>query len=313
LINALGDRHEQVREAAAKSLGSIGDQRAIEPLNQSLQDVDEQVRKKSLEALGLLKKVAVNSSPIKENINPQTTNNLTALSSSDPNERAAAACALGKSGAFEAIPALISLLGDDSPVQKVSCWHNGDWGPALDVFKQASPGEQAALALASFGQKAVEPLIGALNSGQASGRRNAAWALGEIRGGLTTNRQAAVEPLMGALGDSDPWVRTAAAFSLGEMRPRQAVEPLIAALTDSQVEVRVMAARALGEMKVRRGVDSLSVVLLRDEDPRARRQAAWALGEIADPLSFETLVAALKDQDQGVRKNVRVAISEIKD
>jgi HEAT repeat protein/beta-lactamase regulating signal transducer with metallopeptidase domain len=327
LIHALGDRHEQVREAAAKSLGLIGDQRAIEPLNQSLQDGDEQVRKKAVEALTLIRKIAVEVSrdgqtPLLQNrstnaanpsVNLQTNHNLTALSSSDANERAVAACALGKAGAVDAIPALINLLGDETPVQKFSCWGNGNWGPALHVFKQASPGEQAALALASFGEKAVEPLIGALSSGQAGARRNAAWALGEVRGGLSTNRSAAVEPLMGALGDSDPWVRTAAAFSLGEMRPRQAVEPLIAALTDSQSEVRVMAARALGEMKVRRGVDSLSVVLLRDEDPRVRRQAAWALGEIADPQSFDTLIAALKDQDQEVRKNVRVAISEIKD
>jgi HEAT repeat protein/beta-lactamase regulating signal transducer with metallopeptidase domain len=327
LTKALQDSSWEVRTAAAKSLGLIGDQRAIEPLNQSLQDVDEQARKKAVEALSILKQIAVESSrdghqQLLQNrttneaapkVNQQTNNNLTALNSSNPNERAAAACALGRAGAVEAIPALINLLGDETPVQGGKCWGSGGWGPALHVFKQASPGEQAALALASFGQKAVEPLIGALSGGQAVARRNAAWALGEVRGGLSTNRSAAVEPLMGALGDSDPWVRTAAAFSLGEMRPRQAVEPLIAALTDSQSEVRVMAARALGEMKVQRGVDSLGVVLLRDEDPRVRRQAAWALGEIADPQSFDTLIAALKDQDQGVRTSVKRAISEIKD
>ena len=55
LITALQDQHEQVREAAAKTLGIIGDRRALVPLNLALQDADEQVRKKAIEALGLLK------------------------------------------------------------------------------------------------------------------------------------------------------------------------------------------------------------------------------------------------------------------
>ncbi|MBO0859413.1 MAG: HEAT repeat domain-containing protein [Chloracidobacterium sp.] len=273
LINALQDRHEQVREAAAKSLGIIGDRRAMEPLIQALQDADEQVRKKAIEALGLLKQSGgAGDSSISMN----------ALGSSNAVERAIAACSLGRLGAVDAIPALISLLGDDTPIQPGKCWESGDWSPARLTFKQASPGEQAAIALASFSQPAVEPLIAALNNGNPSVRRNAAWAIGEIRGGLAMDRNAAVEPLIASLGDQDSWVRVAAAFSLGEMRPLRATESLIAALGDAEWRVRGMAARALGEMKARAALESLRSLSLHDENEQVRRKAAQALSEIGE-------------------------------
>jgi HEAT repeat protein/beta-lactamase regulating signal transducer with metallopeptidase domain len=273
LINALQDRHEQVREAAAKSLGIIGDRRALEPLNQALQDADEQVRKKAVEALGLLKQSGGGG---------DSSMSMNALGSSNATERAVAACSLGRLGAVEAIPALVSLLGDDTPIRPIKCWDSGDWSPARHTFKQASPGEQAAIALASLSQPAVEPLIAALNNGNPSVRRNAAWAIGEIRGGLGTNRVAAVEPLIATLSDEDSWVRVAAAFSLGELRPIRAKESLIAALGDAEWSVRGMAARALGEMKARAAVESLKSLSLRDENEQVRRKALQALGEIGE-------------------------------
>ncbi len=271
LINALQDQHEQVREAAAKSLGIIGDRRALKPLHQALQDADEQVRKKAAEALGLFKQIGGNSSM-----------SMNALRSLDPRERAVAACALGRLGAVDAIPALISLLGDDTPIQPIKCWDIGDWSPARHTFKQESPGEQAAIALASLSQPAVEPLIAALNNGNPNVRRNAAWAIGEIRGGLRTNRTDAVDPLIKTLSDEDSWVRMAAAFSLGEMRPSQATESLIATLGDADWMVRRMVARSLGEMKARAAVERLTSLSLHDEMEPVRRSAAWALGEIRD-------------------------------
>jgi len=328
LINALQEQHQQVREAAAKSLGLIGDRRALEPLNRALQDADEQVRKKAAEALGrlnnsgepgagALSKTVGAPTPVTSDriVNSQGTaaENLKALNSSNPAERAAAACALGRLGTIEAIPALINLLGDDTPIQPIKCWESGNWSPALETLKQASPGEQAAIALAALSRPAVNPLIAALNHGNASVRRNAAWAIGELTGVSTGARSDAVEPLVMALGDADPWVRLAAAFSLGELRPRRATEALIAALVDGQWNVREMAVRALGEMKTRAGVERLTAVLLQDGDERVRRKAAWALGEIKDQQALEALALALNDQNRGVRETAKWAIAEIRD
>jgi hypothetical protein len=133
----------------------------------------------------------------------------------------------------------------------------------------------------SFGM-GIDPLIAALNNGDPIVRRNAAWAIGEIRGGLGTNRTAAIEPLIATLSDEDSWVRVAAAFSLGEMRTSQATESLIAALGDANWFVRRMAALALGEMKASAAVESLTSLSLRDEMDLVRRAAALALGEIRD-------------------------------
>jgi HEAT repeat protein/beta-lactamase regulating signal transducer with metallopeptidase domain len=238
---------------------------------------------------------------------------LKSLSSPNPVDRAAGACALGRLGAVESIPALVNLLGDDAAIPPMKCWGSGNWSPALHTFKQSSPGEQAAIALASFGQRAADPLVAALASANSGARRNAAWAIGEIRGGREANRSAAVEPLIAAMSDGDPWVRVAAAFSLGEMRPHQATETLVAALGDGDWRVREMAARALGEMTSRSGVESLTGILLRDENERVRRKAAWALGEIKDARALDALNVALNDQDQRVRSTARQAISEIRD
>jgi HEAT repeat protein/beta-lactamase regulating signal transducer with metallopeptidase domain len=270
-VVSVQDQHEQAPEAAAKSLGIIGDRRALEPLSQALRDADEQAPKKAVESPGLLKQSGGDSSM-----------NMKALHSSNPTERAVAACSLGRLGAVNTIPALIDLLGDDTPIRPIKCWDSGDWSPARHTFKQASPGEQAAIALASLSQPAVEPLLAALSDGNSSVRRNAAWAIGEIRGGLGTNRTAAVEPLITTLSDEDSWVRVAAAFSLGEMRPSQATESLIVALGDAEWSVRGMAAWALGEMKARAAVESLTSLSLSDENEGVRRKAAWALGEIRD-------------------------------
>src|SRR5262249_558463 len=125
LINALHDRHEQVREAAAKSLGIIGDRRALEPLNQASQHAHEQVRKKAVEALGLLKQSGGDSSM-----------SMNALHSSNATERAVAACSLGRLGAVDAIPALIELLGDDTPIRPIECRSVLDWSSPRNTFKQ---------------------------------------------------------------------------------------------------------------------------------------------------------------------------------
>ncbi len=258
-----------------------------------------------------------NPQPAPNHPNPNSQSNINqdqqALNSPNPAQRAAAACSLGKAGAVEAIPALIRLLGDDTPIQPFRCWDSGRWSPAREVLKQASPGEQAAIALASLGQAAVEPLIVALSIGDRSVRRNAAWAIGEIRGGLSADRSAAIDPLIAALSDEDVWIRLAAAASLGEMRPRRATDALLARLSDIEWSVRRTVAWALGEMKTRAGVESLTALLISDEAEGVRRMAAWALGEIRDRSALGALNMALNDRDQRVRATAKWAISEIND
>lgn len=204
-----------------------------------------------------------------------------ALGSGDPIARAVAARELGKLRAVEAIPYLIELLGDDASVNSLESLSVGRWRPKFDRFKNPSPGEEAALALASIGEQSLEPLAAVLKDADSNRRRNAAWAIGELRGGPAVDRTNAVEALIALLLDAEAGGRKAAAFALSEARDERAVEPLISALADTDAGVREMTAFALGELKNRRASAALTVSLS-DADERVRSAAKKALAEIND-------------------------------
>ncbi len=201
----------------------------------------------------------------------------------DASERAAQICALGKTRDAAVIPVLIRALSDDEPISKpVGCWDADEWSPRLETFKQSSPGEEAALVLASMSETAVEPLVAALKDSDPNVRRNAAWAIGEIRDGDKINRQIALEPLIELLRrDEDAWVRRAAVFALSELKDPRSAPALIDSLRDENAGVREMAANALGEMKEAGAVEPLKIAL-KDSDKRVREMASWALDEIKD-------------------------------
>jgi len=227
----------------------------------------------------------------------------------DAQQRAQAACDAGHSGDTEKIPALIAMLGDDTRTELIRCWTAGRWSPALDTFKRPSPGEQAAIALASMGRAAFLPLTNELDSGNATVRRNAAWAIGELTNMPPGERDGAVPRLITLLTDGDEWVRTAAARALGEVRNRSAVPALIATLSDREAQVRELGAWALSELKDKRAVPALCSVLLSDARAEVRRGAAEALGEIASAEALPSLKQALNDP--AVSDKAQWAISEI--
>jgi len=232
-------------------------------------------------------------------------------SATDADERAASACNASKQGDARSIELLIAMLGDDRKSQLIRCWENTRWSPALEVFKQSSPGEQAALALASLGPLAFRPLANQLDNSNPSVRRNAAWAIGELTNMPPSDRSDSVPQLITLLSDSDAWVRMAAARALGELHDHRAVAQLIATLSDSTWRVRELVVWALSETKDARAVTALCTVLLSDSQVEVRRGAAEALGEIASAEALPALKQALQDSEPGVRGKAAWAISEI--
>jgi len=233
------------------------------------------------------------------------------LNSPAADARAMSACEAAKRGDTTAIPSLVAMLGDDTRTQLIKCWDTGRWSPALETFKHPSPGEQAALALASMGRVALEPLSQQLTSTNATVRRNAAWAVGELHNMVPGERSGAVPQLITLLGDSDAWVRMAAARALGEVRDERALTRLVATLSDENWRVRELAVWALSEMKDDRAVTALCSVLLSDSRVEVRRGAAEALGEIASADALPSLKQALNDTEPSVRGKAAWAISEI--
>jgi beta-lactamase regulating signal transducer with metallopeptidase domain len=226
-------------------------------------------------------------------------------------ERVLSACDAAKRGDVKAIPVFISMLGDDTRTQPVKCWDTERWGPALQTFKHSSPGEQAALALASFGRAAFAPLANELFSSSPIARRNAAWAIGELTNMRPGERATAVPQLINLLDDPDDFVQMAAARALGELRDERALPKLVATLADENWRVRELAVWALSEMKDARAVTALCNVLLLDTRVEVRRGAAEALGEIRSAEALPTLKQALNDREASVGAKVEWAISEI--
>ena len=169
---------------------------------------------------------------------PEVKDKIQKLSSSNPTERAEAACALGDIRATAAIPALIYTLGDDATVDQPACSQKGSW--RNNEINKTSVGEVAAVALARIGGAAVEPLVSVLKHDAWQVRTNAAFALGLIRD------ERSIEPLIAATKDSEWHVREKAVWSLGLAGDRRAVEPLALALKDAECKVRAQAAWALG-------------------------------------------------------------------
>ena len=201
-----------------------------------------------------------------------------ALSSNDAARRARAACALGEAGAeaAPAIPYLVALMSDGTPLAPSALCKNAEpfedepWQPDFEQVYEPSPGEAATQALVALGAPASEPLLGALKDPHWRTRKNAAWALGH-RG------DARATPLLAeALSDSAWQVRAEAAYALSQRGGDRVLERLIAALKDEAWQVRAMAALALGQKGDARVLKPLRAAT-RDLNARVRNVARTAL------------------------------------
>lgn len=139
---------------------------------------------------------------------------------------------------------------------------------------------------------------------------------------LTDNKdQRAVQPLLEALNDSKWDVRTKAMDALGEIGDTSAVKPLIKILKDKKKEdiERAYAASALGRIKDPRAVKHL-IAALKSGDPdkkawfsNIRGQAITALGEIGDPRAVKPLLEALNSKNAAIVQAAAEALGKIDD
>jgi HEAT repeat protein len=275
LIQALGDGDRDVRVAACRALGEIGDRQAVPPLIQALGDGNEYVRVAACEAL-----VKIGDGQA-----------VPALSVwAHAGERVAQAALQQMGQAPLPLPEAVA--------QVVA---QGSWG----VLVRALPHEAVRAAVVELGTPAVPPLIQALGDGDIDVRRAACRALGEIG-------RPAVLPLIQALGDRDIYVRAAACWALGAIGDRQAVPPLIQALGDGDIDVRWAACWALGEIGDRQAVPPL-IQALGDRNIYVRAAACEALVKIGDRQAVPPLIQALGDGDEYVRAAACEALVKIGD
>lgn len=125
-------------------------------------------------------------------------------------------------------------------------------------------------------------------------------------------RELALEPLVLALGDPNCRIPLAAANAL-ETIGAKAVEPLTVVAEDASRRAipRITAVGILAELKDSRAV-AANIRLLADHVPQVRSMAAWALGELGDPLAIEPLTKRLSQEEEAdVVAQVREALKAL--
>jgi beta-lactamase regulating signal transducer with metallopeptidase domain/HEAT repeat protein len=194
-----------------------------------------------------------------------------ALGSSDANVRAEAAEALGSLGSPEQanLEALGKALSDSEPrVQRNAV---ESLGRLLRLNKEMPPDD------------AVRWLTPALNAPDASVRREAAGALGRLRG------TAAINAATKLVGDADPHVQREAIEALGRLlrssdaqAARSALPVLQKALQHDNPDVRRQLVETLGSLhSIADEVVPLLAQAAEDPDPNVQREAVEALGRIS--------------------------------
>src|SRR2546428_399849 len=215
---------------------------------------------------------------------------LAVLRDPNPEQRRAAAQALGKIARKEAVPALVEALRDpDAGVRRNAAW-------ALGMIGEAAMGPDRS------------PLASLLFDPDPGVREAAAMAIG-----LTGDTQAGLELLLERMSEpgtpSDS--KRLAAAALGGMEARTAVPVLTKLLADRDARVRRWAVAALGEIADQQTVAPLSKVLARDPDPGVRGEAGFRLGRFGGEAARPALAAALKDSNADVRRLADAALKEL--
>ncbi len=239
------------------------------------------------------------------------------LESPDAPSRAAAAYALGLTGAGVSAP-LEEVRVDPAPeVRGNAVWALGRigdrsaagrvWGLLRD--REALIRAAAVQTLRHLEARDSVELIAQLlrSDPDPEVRRVAAWALAELDAGV------AAPALMEALGrDQDEEVREMSAWALAEVHSPEATAALTRAMEDESGDVRATAVWALGSRGDEASLPRL-IAALGDESAEIRSRAAWAIGSIEPDQAPSALADALRDPDQEVRLRAAWAIGQIAD
>ena len=304
LLAVLQDRSStpEMRAASARTLGIIGDKRAIKGLALVLKDERYFVRQQAAIALGqmgdsavgLLLEMAGSSTPTTREAAIEALGStsstralervIEALSDSNPNVRSAAVRALGESSSERAVPHLIALLRDESSALR----------------------GQAAASLGRLGSVAMPSLISALKDGKPSVRQLAAAALGDI------GSKDAVGPLIDLVTTDQSGARPEAIEALGKIGDPAAITPILSVLRTASVAVRKRAIGALARFRDARAIEALTTALL-DQNEEVRQSAAAGLGDIGDDRVIAKLERlADNDSSSDVRAAAVQAIERIR-
>ncbi|MDP3073980.1 MAG: HEAT repeat domain-containing protein [Opitutaceae bacterium] len=159
---------------------------------------------------------------------------------------------------------------------------------AKDGIDQAARTETHRLLAAGFEKRNEAELTAQLAHRDQRVRQGAQFALAK------RNAKTALLKLAGD-GQANHLARVHALWGYGQLLRRSAAEsgPMAALLRDGDAEIRAQAAKVLGDAATSgaKGAGKALIPLLADAEPRARLQAAIALGKFREPAAVEALFA----------------------
>jgi len=332
LVLAVEDPQPEVRADAARQLGEIGDQRAVELLIGLLSDGNDEVESKATDALVKIGSPAIepliktmeegdwtsrpNAAVALSQIEDTRINDLLLqdLISPNPDIQESALVAIGdRSISKDGVELLISALSDEDPqVRRAAAIVFGSIKvptavqPLVEAFisyeEDMICAQYAQMALINIGEPSVAPMIALLDSTNGHIEWNAQETLIKIG-------KPAVEPLIVVLSDENPQVRINAIYSLGEIKDSRAIEPLLRILKEDEDILSDASRSALSKMGS--STIDLFIELLHDENPRIRIKAIDGLTYIDDERVVEPIISAL--QDEKVCLHAIEALGKLKD
>ena len=274
LLSVIGDSSAAVRLAAAESLGSLQDPRAVDALVQALRtDTDPRVREAAAESLGQID-------------SPRAIPGLIAALASERTSavRAKIAWALGEIDDPRAVDALTAAVRDTSvEVRRQVVWALGEIGAS----------------------GAAPALMSVLRDSDVETRKQAVWALGEIKSA------DAITGITAATRDAEAEVRKQAVESLGEIGDKRALTALEAATRDADAEIRKAAVEAIGQLEELRSAPEAVIAATRDDDRGVRKAAAEALGQLEDEAAVPALIPLTRDSNTEVKRAAVESLANI--
>lgn len=323
IARSLASTYEQVRTAAAATLGELGDPTGLPPLLAAAMHPPDRLvfepayravaqigGEQACEALvgilndrSLFENFRWPAADALGNFGEKTAIAALVRATEDPSTivRAHAVEALGRVPTDDVVSLLIARLGDSEPSVRAAAAaalgaHPASGATASLVAALSDAHHvvrQAAVAALSRLDAAVlvETLRAVIADPGSVWRGDAAALLGSLLG------VEALETLLLLTRDDDESVRVGAAEGLALIRHADAAAALLLLAQDGAETVRCAAAKALGGQDLALAAPALSRILGADESELVRSSAARALRNVPDAASAVALARALQEDD----------------
>lgn len=319
LYDLLDDKDDDMRKFALDLLGDIGQGAEIDKIIPALKDLNVNVRAAACRTLGLLKAEGA-IAHIEQALNDEEWVAFSALEALGEigNESAVAAidnvCKIGTSALqFSALETLGKIPSEHSRNALIGCLQNtlqgSDNGGFSDMAKSAALKSLVALGIDPDMTYLSPQLMELLKSGDWEEKMTALQGIRMLR------EKRAVEALLDLAGSIDQSNMDDAEYynkieaTLMEIAD---CDTLLTILDEGRLKNRgeALLVELLGHLRCKEAANLL-IELLRGSFRDIRRGAAKALVEIADQGAVDPLIAALKDEDCHVKRQVVYALRKL--